>query len=106
MGDIASFSKNDKDGNERLVIALGYANDKYPDKDLACKIADDIKKTLQKNYKVPVSEVIFTEKEQILKTSIGKIRRNVIKNNLGNNSLKVHYIWKDGTIYESNEKRN
>ena len=106
MGDIASFSKNDEDGNERLAIALGYANDKYPDKHLACKIADDIKKALQRDYKVPVSEVIFTDKEQILKTSIGKIRRNVIKNNLGNNNLKVHYIWKDGMIYESNKKRN
>lgn len=106
LGNIASFSKNDEDGNERLVIALGYEKDKYPDKDMACKIADDIKKILQRDYKVPVTEVIFTEKEQILKTPIGKIRRNVIKANLENNSLKIHYIWKDGTIYESNEKRN
>lgn len=102
VGNIACFSENDFDGNERLIIVLGYSSDSYPDKNIVSKVSDEIKNSIYRNYRVPVSKIIFTDNEQILKTSIGKIRRNSIKEKLMSKNLKINYMWKDGIIYESN----
>lgn len=102
VGNVASFSEIDSEGNEKLVVALGYANDDYPDMNTANKVSCDIKNVLFSNYKVPISKIVFTDNNHILKTSIGKIRRNVIKNNYLKDELKINYIWKDGMIYEAN----
>ena len=105
-GNIASFGEKDEFGNESLTIALGYRKDVYPNFDVLEKVSSDITNFIIGNYGIPVNKILYTEDKDILKTAIGKIKRNVIKNHYLKNEMKINYIWKDGSLYEKDKNGN
>ena len=78
----------------------------YPNFDVLEKVSSDITNFIIGNYGIPVNKILYTEDKDILKTAIGKIKRNVIKNNYLKNEMKINYIWKDGSLYEKDKNGN
>ena len=94
IGNIVSFAEKDENDNEKLTIVMGYPEGKCPDNEISEKIASEIKNKIFSDYNVAINRIVFTDEKYIIKTSIGKVKRNQIKNNLANGAIQVNYVRK------------
>lgn len=99
-GSCAVFSYVDENSKETICLTIGYKQDEMPDKEMLKNIIHKVNVVVIEKLGIKFDEFVITDEKEILKTAIGKVKRNAIKKNYCDNVLQYVYLWKDGHFVE------
>lgn len=99
-GSCAIFSYINEKSQEIICLVIGYPESEKPNREFMEQIIRKVNEVASEKASIHFDEVVVTDVSHILKTSIGKVKRNVIKKNYCNGTLEYSYLWKDGNFIE------